>query len=121
LWRASRLERRRLHEGIVLEWTGGRLGLRIHAVPNGTALHEDDWVMTVFARDGRGQSKNEPRLCLPGHLFETVRGEVVALVDDEMAVPIHAVVDHAFLDETLNDGHVDDARGRVSSTADAAD
>ena len=105
----------------MLERTRSRLCLGIDAVSNRTALHEDDGVVAVLASDGRGQSKNEPRLRLPGHLFETVRGEVVALVDDEMAVPIHAIVDHAFLDETLNDGHVDDARGRASSTADAAD
>ena len=105
----------------MFERTGSRLGLGVHAVPNRTALYEDDWMMTVFARDRRGQPENEPRLRPASYLLETVRGKIVAFIDDEVPVPIGTVVDHPLLDQALNDGHVDNAGRRVPSTTDAAD
>ena len=38
----------------MLEGARGRLCLRIDAMAHGTALHEDDRMMAVFARDGGG-------------------------------------------------------------------
>ena len=86
----------RLHERVVLERSGGRLCPGVDAMPDRPALHEDDRVMAVLARDGRGQPEDEPRLRLAGHLLEAVRREVVALVDDQVAVVGDAVVDDAF-------------------------
>ena len=35
----------------VIEWTLGRLGSCIHAMANGTTLHNDDRVMSIFSRN----------------------------------------------------------------------
>ena len=86
LRRAGRLKWCRLYQRVVLEGAGSRLGLGVHAVPNRTALHEDDWMMTIFARDGRGQPEDEPCLGLASHLLEAMGGEMVAFVDDEAPV-----------------------------------
>ena len=83
------------------------------------ALHEDDRVVAVLARDGRRQSEDESSLCLAGHLFEAVGREVVALVHDQVAVVRDAVVDDTFPDEALNDGDVEQPGWSVSSAADA--
>ena len=97
LRRAGRLKGCRLHQGVVLERAGGRLCLGVHAVPNRTALHEDDWMMTILTRDGRGQPEDESCLGLASHLLEAMGGEVVAFIGDEVPVPIDTVVDHALL------------------------
>src|SRR5215213_31263 len=71
--RSGRLERRRLHERVVLERTGSRLRPGVHAVPHGATLHEDDRVVPVLARNGRGQPQHEARFRLASHLLEAVR------------------------------------------------
>ena len=102
-----RLERRRLHEDEVLERASGRLRSCVHSMANRSALHEDDGMVAVLARDGRRQPHDESRLGLARHLLEAVRRQVMALVDDQMAVVGHAIIDDTFSDQTLNDGHVE--------------
>ena len=43
-------------------------------------------MVAVLARDGRGQPSDESRFGLARHLLEAVRRQVMALVDDQMAV-----------------------------------
>ena len=73
---------------------------------NRTALHEDDRMVAVLACDGCRQANDESGFGLACHLLETVRRQVMALVDDHMAVLGDAVIDYAFADETLNDADV---------------
>ena len=72
IWRPNRVECSRLHQDEVLEWTGSCLRSRVDAVSHWSALHDDDWMMTVLARDGRRQSDDESSLRLPRDGFEAV-------------------------------------------------
>ncbi len=101
-----RLERRRLNQHEVLERAGCRLCASIYLMSNWTALHEDDRMVTVLACDGCRQANDESGFGLAYHLLETVRRQVMALIDDHMAVLGDAVIDYAFADETLNDADV---------------
>ena len=103
----ARLEGRRLHEDDVLEGAGRRLRSCVHSMANRSALHEDDGVVAVLARDGRRQAHDEPRLGLARHLLEAVRGQVMTFVDDQVAVLGHAIRDDTLPDEALNDGDVE--------------
>ncbi len=96
------VKRRWLHEGEMFKRSGCRLHPRIHAVPDRPALHEDDRVVTVLSGHGRRQPENEPRLGLSRDPLEAVRRQVVALVDDQVAVVGHAIVDDTLLDQALN-------------------
>lgn len=60
--RPVRLEGCRLHQYVVFERSGGRLHARIHPMPDRPALHGDDRMMAVLARDGRRQPEYESRL-----------------------------------------------------------
>ena len=66
---------------------------RIYPMTNGTALHEDDRMVTILAGDGRGQAENVPRLCPARHELEARRGQMMAFIDDQMAVVRHEVGD----------------------------
>jgi hypothetical protein len=50
-----------------------------------------------------------------------VRRQVVAFVDDHMAVLGDTVIDDALADETLNDGNVNPSGRSISSAADPTD
>lgn len=96
------------------------LSLRVHAIPHGAALHEDDWVMSVLARDGGRQSEDEPCLGPTRDLLKAQGRKVVTLIDHQMAVIAETVVDDALADHALNDGDVDASRGLVPAPADSA-
>src|SRR5262245_5177524 len=102
-----RLKRCRLNEHEVFEWAGCRLSASIYLMSNRAALHEDDWMVTILACDSCRQTKDESVLRLPCYLFETMRREMVAFVDDHVAVIRHDVGDHALADETLHDADID--------------
>lgn len=61
------------------------------------------------------------RLDLPEDPLEGRSRNVVALVNDHVAVGRHEVIDAARADETLDHRYVDPSRGRVLSSADLAD
>jgi len=77
-----------------------RQGLRCARGPRGhmarrTALHEDDRLPAI-APDGRGrQSKHIPCLCALEDRFERYCGDVVALIDDDLAVVLHLLAGRA--------------------------
>ena len=70
-------------EDRVVERSGRRLRPGVDPMPNGTALHEDDRMVTVLARHRRGQAQDESRLRLSDHLFEAAGRQVVAFIDDD--------------------------------------
>ena len=72
-------------------------GLRLRAgpEPDGTALHEDDRMVTVPARDRRGQAEDVFRLGQARDGLEADGGDMVALVDHELAVIGDDVIDLA--------------------------
>ena len=85
------------------------------------ALHEHDGVVAVLARHGRRQPQHVPDLCPARDLLEADCGEMVALVDDEMAVVGDDVVYLVAAHEALDDGNVNDACGLAPAVADPPD
>ena len=120
-WSFLRLESRGLHQHDMLERARRALGSRIHAVPNGPALHEDDRMMAVLAGHGCGQAYNEPGLGLARHALEALRGDVVTFIDDHVSVLADAVIDDALANKAVNNGDVEGACSTVPATADASD
>ena len=78
-------------------------------------------MVPVLACNGRRQPHDESGLGLARDLLEAVRRQVMALVNDQMAVVGHAVVDHALPDETLNDGDVEQPGRSAPPAADTTD
>src|SRR5439155_83000 len=79
-----------------------RLCAGTYLMPNWAALHEDDRMVTVLACDGCRQANDESGFGLAYHLLETMSRQVMALINDHMAVLGDAVIYYAFPDETLN-------------------
>ena len=82
---------------------------------NGSALHENNWMMAVFAGDRRRQPKNKARLSPPvpvQNLTRTVGGTIY----DEMPVIANDVVNFSFSHQALDEGHIDDS-GRPALAA----
>ena len=70
------LKRRRTDDHRVLERPRGGLRLRVDAMTHRTALHEDNRVMAILPRDGRGQAKEEPSFCAAASVRRLVRDGV---------------------------------------------
>ena len=115
------LERRRLNEDEMPERSRGRLRSCVHPMANRPALHEDDGMVAILARDCRRQSRNESRLGPAHHLLEAVCRNVMTFVNDEMTVIRHAIVNDTFLDEALNHGDIEQSRWPGPTSADATD
>src|SRR5262245_39865121 len=116
-----RLEGCRLNQDEVFERPRSGLCARIYLMSNRATLHEDDRMVTVLACDGRRQADDESCFGLACDLFETVRRQMVALVDDHMAVLGHSVIDDALSDETLNYADVDVSSRATPTTSDSTD
>jgi len=78
-------------------------------------------MVAVLARDGRRQSRDKSCLGLTRHLLEAVRRDVMTLVDNQLTVVRHAIINDTFPDETLNDGDVEQPGRSASPAADATD
>ncbi len=98
-----------------------RLGARINAMSNRSALHEDDQMVTIFAGHGRGKPKDIARLCPAGHDLETRRRKMAALVDDQMTVVRYQVGYFASAHEALDQRDINDAGRLAASAANDAD
>ena len=118
---AAGLKRGWADDDRVFERSCRRLRLGIDSMPHGTALHEDDWMMTVLARHRRGQAQDESRLRPTDDLFEAVRRQMVAFIDDHLPVIADAIVHDIFTDEALNDRHIEQPGRLVAAAANAAD
>jgi hypothetical protein len=118
---SRRLECCGLNEHEMLEGARRRLCASIYLMSNRTALHEDDRMVTVLACDSCRQAKDESGPGLTRNLFETVRRQMVAFVNDHVAVIGDEVSDHALADETLNDADVNPSGRSTSASADSTD
>ena len=103
------------------ERTCGRLCPGIDPMTNRSALHEDDRMVAIFAGDGRGQARDELRLRPADDLLETLSGQVVAFVDDEMSVVSDQVTHDVLSHQALDDRHVQRAGRLLAPAADSAD
>ena len=118
---AAGLKRGWADDDRVFERSCRRLRFGVHPMPHGAALHEDDWMMTVLARHRRGQPQDESRLRPTDHLLKAVRRQMVAFIDDHLAVLGDAIVHDTLADEALNDRHVEQPGRLVAAAANAAD
>jgi hypothetical protein len=75
--------------------------LGIDPISNGSALHENDRMMTVFSSDGGRETGDESGLGPADDLLETGRGEMVAFVHDEMSIISDQIVSGAFSRQAL--------------------
>ena len=90
----------------MLEWRG--LGHRsgAHAESGRSALHIDDGMMTVFSGWRRRQPYNVLGLHLPHNLLECERRDVVALINNYLAVLDDKILHLFFAAQALDDRNV---------------
>src|SRR5262249_51813226 len=88
-------------ENKMTEWSSGGLLPRIHPIPDSTALHQDDRMMTVLTKWRSRQTEHVTRSHVALDLFETERGKVVALIDDHLSIFGYNVVHHALAIQAL--------------------
>ena len=105
----------------VRERTGGRLCPGIDPMTNRPALHEDDRMVAILAGDGRGQARDEPGLRPADDLLETLSGQVVAFVNDEMSIVSNEVTHDVLSHQALDDRHVQQSGRLLSPAPDPAD
>src|SRR5262249_46921802 len=117
----DRLEGGRLNQHEMFERSRRRLHASIHLMSDRTALHEDDRMVTVLARDGCRQADCESGFGPAYYLLKAVRRQVMALVDNHMAVLGDAVIGHALSDETLKYADVDVSSRATPTTSDSTD
>src|SRR6056297_1661897 len=86
-----------------------------------TTLHEDDRVMPVLSGDCRRQSRDIARLRSAGDKLKACSGQVMALIDDKMAVIGNEIVNFALANQTLDQRHIDHSGRFTLSGTDGAD
>lgn len=99
----------------------GRLRFRVNAETHRTALHEDDWMMPIFTRDGRRKAQDKLRLGAACHRLKADGRKVMAFIHDEMPIPGDKIIDHALVNEALDHGDIDDTCRLTHATANLAD
>lgn len=88
-------------------------------MPHRSTLHEDDRMVTVLARHGRGESQHESSLCLAGDPLEAVRREMVTLVHNQVPVVRYPVINDTSPNEALHHGDVEHSGWSASPAANA--
>ena len=77
-----------------------------HAEPSRATLHIDDRMVTVFSRRRRSKTNDILSLHLLHNLLESERRDMVALVDDHMAILGDKVLHFLFPVQALNDCNI---------------
>jgi len=103
------------------EWPFGRFAPCVGPVSHRATLHENNGMVAVLARDGSRQSEDEMRLAPPRHHFETDSGQMVAFVNNYLAVVADKIIDVNLADEALDERNVDNAGWTPFSAADRSD
>lgn len=86
--------------------------------PRRAALHHDDRVVAILADRGGGESEHVPRRGRLENAFEAHRGDVMALIDDHVAVAQDLVGHGPPMHEALEHRHVDLTRDPTPTSAD---
>src|SRR5204863_2551026 len=92
-----------------------------HVEPNRSALHEDDWLVAVFANGSRRQADHVLSFDLSQYSFERERRNVMALVHDHVPVFCHYVFHLALSNQALYDGYIQSASLLCLPAANLAD
>ena len=106
LWIFGGTKSSRTDKYLVSKGPCGGLFFWIHAMPHRAALHEDDWVMAIFASDSGRQAGYEFRFGPSRHQFKAPRGKVMTFIDHKVAVVSDSIIDRAFVDHALHKGHI---------------
>ena len=106
---------------LVTERSRGCLGLGVDAVAHRPTLHEDDRMVPVLAGDRGRQAENVAGLGSARDKLEADGREMVAFVDDEVAVVGHKVAHLAVAHQALDQGDVDPPARPTLAAADRAD
>jgi len=87
----------------------GSLGHRAgaHAEAGRSALHVDDWMVAVFPRRRRRQANNVLGLYLLHNLLEGERRDVVALIDNYVAILSDKILHLFFAVQALDNRNID--------------
>ena len=88
---------------------------------NRPALHDDDWVMPVFALRRCGQAGDVTPIHLSENLLETYGGKVMALVHNDVTIVGDHIVHDLFAIQALNNGHINHPAVIPATAADLAD
>src|SRR4029079_10152536 len=94
---------------LVFERSARRLLPGIDAITLRAALQEDDRVMAVVPRHCRGEPQHVVGLCCPRDRFKAHGREVMALIDNNMAVIGDQIRDNAPSNQALHEGDIDDS------------
>ncbi len=99
----------------------GGLHASIDSVSNRAALHKDDGMMPILARDGRGQAEHILRLGASRHQLKARCRKVVALVNDQVAVIGNQIGHLTSTHKALDQRDIYDARRLASAASDDSD
>src|SRR6266540_3915808 len=88
------------------ERPGCGLPLCFHPVSHRTALHEDDWMVPVFARNRSGQAGHIPCFGAACDQFKASRGKMMAFIHHEMTVIRYSIINGPFVHEALHKRHI---------------
>src|SRR5271157_5830298 len=89
----------------------------IDSVPDWTAIHENNRMVTVLANNGGRQPGDVLSLTLSGDDFETSRRDVVALVHYQMAIFTDKIIYDSLFAQALHDRHIYIASRMASASA----
>ena len=105
---------------LAIERSCCRLLLGVDAVTDGTTLHNNDRVVTILPRDRRREAKQVSSLCLARDGLKANGGQVMAFVDDDMAVFGDHIGHDAFPHKALHESNIDVSSGFPLSAMDDA-
>lgn len=88
----------------MLKWPPLRRRLPIHSMPDWTALHEYDRMVSFFAGYRCRQAGYEFCRRPARDEFEALSGQMMAFINDQVNIITDAVLDDAFTNEALNYG-----------------
>ena len=91
----------------MLEWSRSCLLLRTFPETDGTALHQDNRVMAVFADGSCSEAHNVLSFYLFENLFKGKGWDVVAFINNDLTIFGHHVFDLSLAIEALDEADVD--------------
>src|SRR6185437_10296444 len=84
------------------------------------ALHEDDRMMTILARNRCRQASDKLCRGAASDLLEAGGGKVMAFIDNHMAVLLDKIIDDSLAHQALDDGDINDSGRFLLAAADSA-
>src|SRR5882672_6958000 len=96
------LESCRADDHMMSKWTRRCLLPSVDTMPDRPALHEDDGMMAVLARDGGGEAGNELGLGPARNQFKAASRHVMTFIHHQMPVGANSIIHYAPANEALH-------------------